>query len=109
MATKKKKAKVSIATNSNNLSPSVLAVMIRSLNIIESSVGTMKGKLDTFSEHTLLKLEEINVSQKTQWSAINFNTQFRNRCIGGTKLIVVAVAIAGGIWGVFEFLIHRFS
>ena len=109
MATKKKKAKASANNNSNNISPSVLAVMIKSLNIIERSVGTMKGKLDTFSENTINKLDEINSSKKTQWTAINCNTQFRNRCIGGAKFVAIVSAIAGGIWGVFEFLIHRFS
>ena len=109
MATKKKKAKVSIATNQENLPPSVLAVMIRSLNIIERSVGTMKGKLDTFSENTINKLDEINSSKKTQWTAINCNTQFRNRCIGGAKFVAIVSAIAGGIWGAFEFLINRLS
>ena len=109
MATKKKKTKVPIATNPENLLPSVLAVMIRSLNIIERSVGTMKGKLDTFSENTINKLDEINSSKKTQWTAINCNTQFRNRCIGGAKFVAIVSAIAGGIWGAFEFLINRLS
>ena len=105
----KKKVEVSLVPAPNNMPPSVLAVMIKSLTNIERSVGTMKGKLDTFSKDTLDRLDKINGSQGKQWTEINVNTAFRNRCIGGAKLTCVVVAIAGGLWGLFEFLLYKLS